>query len=117
MMKKVAMASPFVPPSASPRFQPKYIPEMTYPTPSPHNMTGPKVRGNALPDSPLGIPLPAVEGIGASGAADASPGLFDSWFANDILKVKGFRPSPRIRGSLIPVSASPSHPQITTRSR
>src|SRR5258708_7446804 len=83
MMKKVAMASPFVPPSASPRFQPKYIPEMTYPTPSPHNMTGPKVRGNAL-------------------------GLFDSWFSNDILKVKGFRPTPRIRGSLIPVSASPS---------
>src|SRR5437868_9502872 len=38
------MASPFVPPSASPRFHPKYIPEMTYPTPSPHSVRGPRVR-------------------------------------------------------------------------
>jgi hypothetical protein len=39
----VAASIPQVPPSGSPRFQPKYIPEMTYPTPSPHNITGPRV--------------------------------------------------------------------------
>src|SRR5882757_7348389 len=44
MIPAVAMASPLVPPSANPRFQPKYIPEMTYPTPSPHNIKGPRVR-------------------------------------------------------------------------
>jgi hypothetical protein len=40
----VAASIPQVPPSGSPRFQPKYIPEMTYPTPSPHNITGPRAR-------------------------------------------------------------------------
>jgi hypothetical protein len=35
-----------VPPSANPRFHPKYIPEMTYPTPNPHNIKGPSVRDN-----------------------------------------------------------------------
>jgi hypothetical protein len=29
MIKKVAMASPSVPPFSSPRFHPKYIPEIT----------------------------------------------------------------------------------------
>ena len=43
-MKKVAMASPNVPPAGSPRFHPKYMPDITYPTPSPHNMSGPSVR-------------------------------------------------------------------------
>src|SRR5579872_5407168 len=43
----VAIASPSVPPWGRPRFQPKYIPEMTYPTPRPHNSTGPSVRDNA----------------------------------------------------------------------
>src|SRR5947208_15275826 len=36
-----AASIPQVPPSGSPRFHPKYIPEMTYPTPSPHSITGP----------------------------------------------------------------------------
>jgi hypothetical protein len=45
-MSNVAMANPKVPPSANPRFQPKYIPEITYPTPSPHNITGPSVGDN-----------------------------------------------------------------------
>src|SRR6185437_16003048 len=44
----VAMANPAVPPAASPRFHPKYIPEITYPTPRPHNIQGPKVRDNAV---------------------------------------------------------------------
>src|SRR6185437_16121245 len=44
----VAMANPAVPPAARPRFHPKYIPEITYPTPRPHNIQGPKVRDSAV---------------------------------------------------------------------
>ena len=36
----VAIAIPKVPPFSSPRFQPKYIPEITYPTPNAHSKTG-----------------------------------------------------------------------------
>jgi hypothetical protein len=37
---KVAIAIPKVPPFSSPKFQPKYIPDITYPTPSPHRSIG-----------------------------------------------------------------------------
>jgi len=43
-MQTVAMASPRVPPCGNPRFHPKYIPEMTYPTPNPQSITGPRER-------------------------------------------------------------------------
>src|SRR5882757_408353 len=46
MIPEVAIANPLVPPSANPRFQPKYMPEMTYPTPNPQSIKGPKVRDN-----------------------------------------------------------------------
>src|SRR5688572_20856531 len=51
MMKNVATASPSVPPCASPRFQPKYIPEITYPTPRPHNIEGVSVRFSSCDDN------------------------------------------------------------------
>src|ERR1700722_3532364 len=44
----VAIPSPNVPPCGKPRFQPKYIPEITYPTPRPHNIQGPKVRDSSV---------------------------------------------------------------------
>jgi hypothetical protein len=34
------MARPPVPPCSNPRFQPKYIPEITYPTPNPQRRKG-----------------------------------------------------------------------------
>ena len=36
----MAISIPYVPPLANPRFQPKYIPEITYPTPNAHSKTG-----------------------------------------------------------------------------
>ena len=46
MIKNVAVARPRVPPFSRPRLQPKYMPEITYPTPSPHNIIGLRVRFN-----------------------------------------------------------------------
>jgi hypothetical protein len=43
IIKKVAMANPRVPPFSRPRFHPKYMPEMTYPTPNPQSIRGVKV--------------------------------------------------------------------------
>jgi hypothetical protein len=40
IMKKVAIANPRVPPFSRPRFHPKYMPEMTYPTPNPQSIRG-----------------------------------------------------------------------------
>jgi hypothetical protein len=40
---KVAIAIPKVPPFSSPKFHPKYIPDITYPTPSPHRSIGESV--------------------------------------------------------------------------
>src|SRR4051812_26744195 len=48
MIKKVAMASPKVPPSLRPRFHPKYIPDITYPTPNPQIIAGLRVRFNSF---------------------------------------------------------------------
>ena len=50
MMKKVAIARPNVPPSARPKFHPKYMPEITYPTPNPHSIAGVSVRFNSFGD-------------------------------------------------------------------
>jgi hypothetical protein len=47
MMKKVAMANPSVPPFSNPRFQPKYMPEITYPTPNPQSMRGERTLFNS----------------------------------------------------------------------
>jgi hypothetical protein len=43
VMMKVAIAIPNVPPFSSPKFQPKYIPDITYPTPRPHKRIGDSV--------------------------------------------------------------------------
>jgi hypothetical protein len=51
IMKRVAIAKPPVPPSASPRFQPKYIPDITYPTPKPQRRNGLSVRLSAGDDN------------------------------------------------------------------
>jgi hypothetical protein len=48
IIKKVAIANPSVPPFSRPRFQPKYIPDITYPTPNPHSIAGVSVRFRAF---------------------------------------------------------------------
>src|SRR5688572_27423433 len=45
----VAASSPWVPPAGRPRFHPKYIPEITYPTPRPHSVRGPSDRRSSVP--------------------------------------------------------------------
>jgi hypothetical protein len=40
---RVAIAIPKVPPFSSPKFHPKYIPDITYPTPRPHRSSGESV--------------------------------------------------------------------------
>src|SRR6185369_7192982 len=44
-----------------PRFQPKYIPEITYPTPRPHSIQGPRERARAGCSCGMGHSVPHLD--------------------------------------------------------